>query len=99
MAYPEAGDKDQGEQRENAYSLDQQRGIADARGNQQAAKKTRHQSGPQQNADGLWSQADSLEPDAPEWQKNTVAKEIGEIAERQPARGMQDHESLPKWRP
>jgi hypothetical protein len=36
--------------------------------------ETRHQPGAQQNADGLRRQADSLEPDAPERQKNTVAK-------------------------
>ena len=99
MADPEAGNKDQRQQSKNTHGLDQQGGIADARGNQQAAEETRYQPGPQQDTDGLRSQADTLEPDAPEGQKNTVAKEIGEITERQPARGMQDHESLPKSRP
>ncbi|HGK4787791.1 TPA: hypothetical protein ACJ2XD_005435, partial [Klebsiella pneumoniae] len=31
----------------------------------------------------------------PEGQKNTVAKKVGEITERQPARGVQDHDFLP----
>ena len=41
---------------------------------QQTAEKTGHQTGAKQNADGFRSQPVSGQPDAPEGQKNTVAK-------------------------
>ncbi|MNY19116.1 hypothetical protein D3C86_1525340 [compost metagenome] len=98
LADPEACKEHQREQRKNAHGFNQQRGIADARRNQQAAEESRHQACAQQYADGFRSQADTFEPHAPERQKDTVAKKVGKIAERQPARGMQTHESLPFWR-